>query len=263
MCILIFFSFVFNQKHIETREFIFHKNKNLNEIDLKMYIDDIDGNYKIFISDVNNINYEKEKEVLLDLCDIDFDVSLPLKIKDDSKKTIFPKKNNNSINIKKCEDIIIENKNLIINEQNHILVINDDKYKFLTCDIVIWITGSFEEIIKFNNSNNGVLREWYNDNSLYIEYNFKNGKKNGIQKRWYKNGQQEILYHYKNNKLEGMQKSWYPNGIMKSKMNYRSDLKNGDFKEWYDNGQLKYYKIFEEDILTTIVESYDYHGQSN
>ena len=46
-------------------------------------------------------------------------------------------------------------------------------------------------------------------------------------------------------------------------MNYRSDLKNGDFKEWYDNGQLKYYKIFEEDILTTIVESYDYQGQSN
>ena len=75
------FSFVFNQKHIETREFVFHKNKNLNEIDLKMYIDNIDGNYKIFISDVNNINYEKEKEVLLDLCDIDFDVSLPLKIK--------------------------------------------------------------------------------------------------------------------------------------------------------------------------------------
>ena len=260
---IILFSMIFNQRNIETKEFIFYKNENISQIDISSFIDNMEGNYKVVVSDVENIDYKRHKDVIIDVCDVDFSIYLPLEVKTDSKKTIFPKKNNNSINIKKCENLIIEDKSLIINEENYIINITDDKYKYLTCEIVFWITGFFKDTVKLNSNDSGILREWHGNNRLHLEYNFKNGKKNGIQKRWYENGQQEILYHYKNNKLDGMQKSWYPNGVMKSKMFYKSDLKNGDFREWYDNGQLKYYKIFEDDILLTIVESYDYNGASN
>ena len=250
--ILILFSiYLFPQHLIETKEYTYHVLEQENEIDLSKVIKNIRGDYKIEIIQIYNEKYEKNKEVIFEICELQIVINTNQK--------------NKPVNISKCNDVYDLDETINVNSDNYILHINKDKFKYLSFSIVFWITGRFDNVKnkKYNKVNNGILREWHKNNRLHIEYKFTRGIKNGIQKRWYADGQQEILYYYENGKLQGNQKSWHSNGNIKGDWNYLNDILHGENKEWYSNGQLKSNKIYREGALISVVESYDINGNTN
>ena len=167
------------------------------------------------------------------------------------------------VDVSLCEGVLKVDGNILLDEHNSSLIITLNNYKEFSGDFIFWITGKFNDQPSIKkNKNHGYLREWYDNDKLYIEYKFKNGKKNGIQKRWHENGQQDIMYNYNNGKLEGQQKSWYSNGQIKAKWNYHNDKQHGKNEEWFNNGNIRSVKIFEDGTLVNIIESYDINGSS-
>ena len=260
-------SFVITQHNITTKEFVLFKNSSDTNIDVSQLFDIESNQYKIEVITVNDINYEIDRKNLIQFCDLDFDIYIKEKQTENEKEVLFKSSSKGKqqyVNIKRCDNKLSYSDVLYIDKNNFILDYDNKKHKNLSFELVLWISGNFK---KGNDNssiiNDGILREWYDENNLYIEYNFKNGKKNGVQRRWFRNGQQEILYYYSNGVLDGHQKSWYENGQLKSEWNYLNDKQNGSNKEWYSNGQLKHHKIFKNGILVELIESYDSKGNLN
>ena len=226
LLIISFLSFVYCQYDISTKQYSFFKSNEINSIDFGNYINDLNGKYIVKIISIENADFKKNKRILIDNCDLKFSISNDM----------------SDIKITRCNNIYNYNGTLLIDKNNHLVTINTDKYNYLNCTIIFWISGSFieEEDTSEYLSQNGVLNEYYDDGSPYIKYSFKSGKKDGIQKRWYKNGQLEIMYNYKNGKLEGLQKKWYNTGLLKGEWNYSDDKLHGTVKEWYPNSQIKF-----------------------
>ena len=244
--IISFISFVYCQHDISTKQYSFYKSDEVNSIDFSKYINDIDGKYIAKIISIENADFKKNKRTLIDNCDLKFSISNDI----------------SDIEIKRCNNIYNYNGNLLIDKSNNLVTINTDRYNYLNCTIVFWITGFFlnDENSLGDISQNGILNEYYDDGSLYIKYNFKSGKKDGIQKRWHKNGQLEIIYNYKNGKLEGLQKKWYNTGLLKGEWNYSDDKLHGTVKEWYPNSQIKFIKNYDMGTLIKVIEHYEPDG---
>ena len=88
LLLLLFVNLSYTQIKLETKEFIIFKNKEQNQIDLSKYIDTMDGKYELKIISVDNINYEKDKKILVELCDFKVDLFFNniLRTKKDSSK---------------------------------------------------------------------------------------------------------------------------------------------------------------------------------
>ena len=245
--ILLFFtlSISFSQNPIAIKEFNFYKSRNIKELNLNNYFYDLSGIYLLKLINVDNVSFERTKKILVDRCDFEFDI----------------KSSVNKITIEKCNDVLNIKGELIIDENNYILTFKNQKFNYIEGELTFWIYGSFNEEPVSNNLNDGILREYYEDGNLKIEYNYDNGKKNGIQKKWYENKQLSINYNYINGKLNGIQKKWYKNGNIQSEINYKNDVLHGISKYWYKNGQLKYTKIYEDGILVKTLESYNFDGE--
>ena len=69
------------------------------------------------------------------------------------------------------------------------------------------------------------------------EYLFVGDKRHGAFRQWYEDGTPNVEYNYDNGQFEGEQKEYYPNGQLKVKTVYHNNLKDGLFEEWYENGQ--------------------------
>ena len=242
----LLFTIAVSQNDITTKEFKFYKSTDINKIDFSSILEFVNGNYTVEIINVDDIKFKKIKRTLIENCDLDFSLS----------------HSSNNIEISRCKDQLSFNGKIIINDKDYMIKINNEKYEFLNCDFTFWVSGVFTDTNNNNNEikDNGILREYYNDGSLFIEYNFTNGKKNGIQKRWYENGQLEIIYNYNMGKLEGLQKKWHANGQLKGEWNHTNDKLNGITKEWYPNKQLKFIKIYNMGTLQEIVEHYNPDG---
>ena len=245
--ILLFFtlSISFSQNPVAIKEFNFYKSRNINELNLNNYFYDLSGIYLLKLINVDNVSFERTKKILVDRCDFEFDI----------------KSSVNKIAIEKCNDILNIQGELIVDENNYILTFKNQKFNYIEGEFTFWIYGNFNEESVSNNLNDGILREYYKDGNLKIEYNYDNGKKNGIQKKWYENKQLSINYNYNNGKLDGIQKKWYKNGNIQSEINYKNDILHGVSKYWYKNGQLKYTKIYEDGILVKTLESYNFDGE--
>jgi len=99
----------------------------------------------------------------------------------------------------------------------------------------------------------------------YIE--FKKGK-DGVHKEWYENEQLKEEWNYKNNKEDGLCRGWWKNGNLKFKYFYVLGVENGEWKEWningklvveeiYTNGELVSNREYENDkLLTTAKQSW-------
>tara|TARA_B000000532_G_scaffold108457_1_gene87111 strand:+ start:828 stop:1586 length:759 start_codon:yes stop_codon:yes gene_type:complete len=245
--ILLFFtlSISFSQNPVSIKEFNFYKSRNINELDLNNYFYDLSGIYLLKLINVDNVSFERTKKILVDRCDFEFDI----------------KSSVNKISVEKCNDILNIQGELIVDENNYILTFKNQKFNYIEGEFTFWIYGDFNEESVSNNLNDGILREYYKDGNLKIEYNYDNGKKNGIQKKWHENKQLAINYNYNNGKLDGKQKKWYKNGNIQSEINYKNDILHGVSKYWYKNGQLKYTKIYENGILVKTLESYNFDGE--
>ena len=240
----IIFSIVLCQNNIEIKQYNIFKNKYDSHIDLKEYIDDYNGNYVLKLISIDQEKYERKKKVIIELCDLEF--------------SIFS--NLSNINIKRCDNKLTIDGEIILDDNNSILTFDNSKYKYLESNLIFWIYGSFKS--NFNNTivEDGLLQEFYDNGNKKIEYNYYNGTKNGEQKKWYDNNQLSMKYHYTNGKLDGLQKKWYRNGNLKSEISYYNDILDGIYKYWYSNGQLKFVKSYKNGELVDIIENYDING---
>ena len=267
--ILLFFLFssIFTQIPISTKEFSFYKSNDDNYIDFADVINDLNGQYSIELIKIDNLQFNKKRKTALENCELEFNISSNYLNEEPATKTLIPKKKSNVLNVSLCNNkFFFENNKLIFSNSNSIIMIDHEKYDHLSCSLTFWITGKFSNFTNNENKNikdDGVLREWYDNENIYIEYNFKNGKKNGIQKRWHPNGHLDIMYFYKKGKLHGEQKRWFENGNIKFITHYSLDKLDGLYSEWYSNGQLKEVRQYKDNNLVEILESYDNDGKSN
>ena len=243
--IVIVSAFLIGQYDISTKEYSFYKTNNVNEIDFSEIIEDINGNYIVELISFNDIDFKKSKRVLIETCDLKINIS----------------NLNSRIDISRCNNNMSYDNKLYISNDNYIANINTEKYKYVNGNFVFWVSGHFlsktEELDKLND---GILREYHDDGSEYIEYTYNNGKKHGMQKRWYANGQLEIIYNYDYGKLDGLQKKWHSNGQLKGEWHYVDDKLHGVSKEWYPNKQLKFTKKYDMGVLMKVVNNYNPDG---
>tara|TARA_B100001094_G_C18130501_1_gene771947 strand:+ start:279 stop:1064 length:786 start_codon:yes stop_codon:yes gene_type:complete len=246
---IIICSFLFTQDLIKTKEFTFFKTYNDNGIDFNQILDLNSSIYRVEVINISSINKINHKKTIVPKCDADIVISFDSK----KNKVLFPAKSDVQITAESCDGKFNSNGFLFVDKDNsfaNITASSTTSINDIEFELTLWISGKFNEAKQnYNESNNGYLREWYDDGSLYIEYQFTNGKKNGVQKKWYKNGQQEILYYYKKGKLEGAQKKWHKNGALKFKINYKNDVQHGKSEEWLSDGTVKHTKIFDNGIL--------------
>jgi len=241
--ILMSASIILSQNNIDIKQYSIYKNKYESSIDLRDYIQDFNGNYKLELIAIDNINIERKKKIILELCDLDFKISSKI----------------NEINIKRCDNILTINGEILLNDNNSVIYFDISKYKYLESNFLFWIHGSFnnDSIEKIKD---GLLKEHYDSGNIKLEYNYNNGKKNGVQKKWFDNKQIAINYNYNNGKLDGLQKKWYNNGNIQSEINYNDDILDGISKYWYRNGHLKFIKYYQNGNLIETLETYDIEG---
>ena len=253
--LMFFLSLVFTQHTIETKEFVFFKNNNIETIDFSDYLFD-DSRYILSLNSIKSFKSDDIKKTILSNCDLKITLSNYSNTKED-KKVLFSKQDGISASL--CDSVLTIENSLIIEKDKPLIKISSNTLnaKGFECEFVFWITGKFDVQVNSTSDkkNHGYLREWYDNGSLFIEYKYDNGKKNGIQKRWYENGQQEILYYYDQGKLNGTQLKWYSDGTLKSKFNYLYDNQHGKSEEWFTDGTLKYIKVFDNGTLVNIQDS--------
>ena len=147
------------------------------------------------------------------------------------------------------------------NEETELMYVNDEKEPFT-----------------------GIAKDFYEDNSLKVEYPHKNGKIEGLAKEYYPNGKlkseenyvdgqlngKAITYYengniryeqnYKDGKLEGLTKAYYESGKLNLELNYINDLLDGLSKEYYENGQLSAQENYKEGKRNGELVNYDEKG---
>ena len=260
-------SLVSSQSKIETKSITVFKKNDMNYIDFNEYIDLDDGIYKVELIELKNLSFEKNKKIMIENCEFYINLYHPDVADTSTKKVFFDKSTfgKEKISYKICKDIhYVKGGELKISRNKSSLEIDTSNFNNVLCEFVFWISGNFTESIDTGEyKDGGVLREWHDNEVLYIEYNFKGGKKHGQQLRWYENGQKEIIYNYKTCMLNGPQNGWYKNGQVKGIWNYKLDVLDGYSTEWYSNGQIKFKKVYDHGTLLELVESYDINGNVN
>ena len=155
---------------IETREYRFYKEQNINETNLLDLIQESDGLFKVELLEINQSKYEARKKVLVVACE------LSLKVSSDYSK--------DPVDFKICRDKIISNSYIMIDKQNPNIEFKHN-YKYLEGEFVFRISGEYKDTkTSSNRTDNGILREWYDNGQLYLEFTMKNGIKNGVCKKW-------------------------------------------------------------------------------
>ena len=223
--LLIFIvSFCMTQTPIETREYRFYKDRNITEINILDLIQESDGLFKLELMKVNQAKYDKIKKSLIIVCELEFKI-----LSDYSKQ---------SIEFKICKNKL------------HPTITFKHNYKYLEGEFVFRISGEYKDTkTSSNRGDNGILREWYENGQLYLEFTMKNGIKNGVCKKWYENGQLQMVYNYNKGKLNGNQRKWFSDGNLRAEWNYLNDELHGLSTEWNDDGSIKSKKQYKNGKL--------------
>ena len=230
-------SIAFSQNIIETKEYGFYKSKDTKDVNIMELINEEKGLFKVELIIIDNIRYDRIKKILVLPCELEI--------------SLLSELSNNSIGYKICKDKISSTDHLLVDEKSPFIRINEDKFKYIEGNFIFRISGEYSQKKGSSSSmiNDGILREWYENGELYLEYNMKNGIKNGACKKWYDTGQMKILYYYSKGKLHGNQKKWYSNGTQRGEWNYQNDILHGVSKEWNIDGKIKFTKIYDNGTL--------------
>ena len=228
-------SFCICQIPIETKEYRIYKDRDVNEINILDLIKESNGLFKVEFININQPKYDKAKKSLIVVCELEFDIS-----SDYSK---------NSIEYKICKNKVQSGRYLIINEDSPTIKLNHN-YKYLEGEVVLRISGEYKDTKNSSNrSDNGILREWYDNGQLYLEFSMKNGIKNGVCKKWYDDGQLQMIYNYTMGQLNGSQRKWFSDGNLRAEWNYLNDELHGISTEWNNDGSIKSRKQFKNGKL--------------
>ena len=77
-------------------------------------------------------------------------------------------------------------------------------------------------------------------------HHWKDGKEDGLMRYWWGNGQLNLEWNYKDGKLDGLRRSWYANGQIKDEMNYKDGQVGGLVRSWFEDGQLSYERNYKD-----------------
>ena len=244
MCLI---SFSLSQSVITTKDLKVQKYNDIKKINILELINE-EGIFKVELLFADNLKYNRIKKLLVMPCELEFTISTGL--------------TSNVIDFKVCSDKIKISQFVIVDKENPTIEINYDKFDYLEGTLILRISGEYKNVVNssFNLDANRILREWYSNNQLYLEFNMKNGIKHGLCKKWYENGQLQIIYNYNKGELTGNQRKWSPNGQQLGDWNYSNDNLHGISKEWYSNGQIKSIKKYENGILLSVDASFDING---
>ena len=254
MIFLIFLiSIIYTQDIVSTKSFQLYVSNNTNEIDFSTVLTNMKGFYRLDIINIEDLEWNSNNTKFKsrinnkygknDYCELQFKFNNSF--------------NGNNIFFESCnnKDMILGS--IIFDDINSYVSIEKNSFTHLSFSMNVWITGvfnSFDEVTDTFDSDDGILREYFNNGNLYIEYNYVDGKREGEQKRWFENGKIEIIYYFSNGKLHGEQKKWYNNGQIKSITQYKNDKLNGISKEWFLTGKLKSKKVFINGDLEKVFE---------
>ena len=84
----------------------------------------------------------------------------------------------------------------------------------------------------------GLIKNFYPNQNIMTESNFKDGELDGIYKSYYESGQLMIECNFNNGKRAGVYKEFFENGKLMFKGNYKNDKLDGISEEFNEQGGL-------------------------
>ncbi|MBF1201057.1 MAG: toxin-antitoxin system YwqK family antitoxin [Fusobacterium periodonticum] len=120
------------------------------------------------------------------------------------------------------------------------------------------------DLIYFNDEKEpftGIAKDYYDDNSLRVEYPHKNGKPEGLAKGYYPSGKLKSEANFVDGLLNGKSMTYYENGNVEYEENYKDDELDGLIKNYYENGKLKIVVNYKNGELDGLAKEYYENGQ--
>jgi antitoxin component YwqK of YwqJK toxin-antitoxin module len=93
--------------------------------------------------------------------------------------------------------------------------------------------------IKSDPSQNGDIKNYYDNGQLKDEGHLESGQKNGLWKTYFDNGNIETERSYINGKENGKAKGWYETGELAFEADKKDNLPKGLVRNYHKNGNLK------------------------
>ena len=117
------------------------------------------------------------------------------------------------------------------NEETELMYINDEKEPFT-----------------------GIAKDFYEDNSLKVEYPHKNGKIEGLAKEYYPSGKLKSEENYVDGQLNGKAITYYENGNIEYEENYKDGKLEGKIVFYDENGNMELKAIYKDDKVDKVID---------
>ena len=117
------------------------------------------------------------------------------------------------------------------NEETELMYVNDEKEPFT-----------------------GIAKDFYEDNSLKVEYPHKNGKIEGLAKEYYPNGKLKSEENYVDGQLNGKAITYYENGNIEYEENYKDGKLEGEIVFYDENGNMELKAIYKDDKVDKVID---------
>ena len=117
------------------------------------------------------------------------------------------------------------------NEETELMYVNDEKKPFT-----------------------GIAKDFYEDNSLKVEYPHKNGKIEGLAKEYYPNGKLKSEENYVDGQLNGKVITYYENGNIEYEENYKDGKLEGEIVFYDENGNMELKAIYKDDKVDKVID---------
>ena len=100
----------------------------------------------------------------------------------------------------------------------------------------------------------GIAKDFYEDNSLKVEYPHKNGKIEGLAKEYYPNGKLKSEENYVDGQLNGKAITYYENGNIEYEENYKDGKLEGEIVFYDENGNMELKAIYKDDKVDKVID---------
>lgn len=117
------------------------------------------------------------------------------------------------------------------NEETELMYVNDEKEPFT-----------------------GIAKDFYEDNSLKVEYPHKNGKVEGLAKGYYPNGKLKSEANFVDGLLNGKSVTYYENGQLCIEENYKDGKLEGEIVYYDENGNMELKAIYKDDKVDKVID---------
>ena len=117
------------------------------------------------------------------------------------------------------------------NEETELMYVNDEKESFT-----------------------GIAKDFYEDNSLKVEYPHKNGKIEGLAKEYYPSGKLKSEENYVDGQLNGKAITYYENGNIEYEQNYKDGKLEGEIVFYDENGNMELKAIYKDDKVDKVID---------